>query len=233
MLGDVISREFGPLWNDAVTAATPVIESAFKSAGQKAADAMIAGFKASPSWVKLLTAAFLINKTRSAFTSFGSQACGPFANKFNPCVGNKFKASAGKGGAMALAFGAGGTMLGVVAGAALAAAIIDYFADDKLGERGRDVTPEGTRKTHVVQPGDPTAQDIVNRRTAGSRAPSTGGRFGGRATPLAPLPSARPRAAPHPIGFGPDVIVPVTVVADGKPIAKATARASRKAKATR
>jgi tape measure domain-containing protein len=216
---------------DAAEAASPYISqglsAAFAAAAPVAARAFIAGFRAAPGWAKLLTAAFLMTKIRGAMRSLGGQACGPFSNAVNPCVAGKMTASAGKGGRLAMAATMIGRMMGPLAGAAMAAALIQALSSETPGLAAESGNPETGRRRHRIQPGDPTAQEIINRRgqRSGRVAPNSGGAFGGGVRPIAPLPGRGASVPP--------IVVPVTVTADGKPIGRTVARAGQRKKATK
>jgi hypothetical protein len=225
----------------------PVITKAFEELGPPAARGLWNGFKGAPLWAQALTGAFLLAKTRPAWSALGSLAstvtCGRFSSALPGCIAGK--AGGGKGGRGAAAGGAYGAA-GRVIGAALGLGILAYIASDgftqslgaSLRRAAEFVFPGSNNNPGVGSPGGripPGAADVGPNRPGGlqRRLPDPGPGRGGSPlgpTPIAPLPR---QGLAVPGGMLPEVVVPVTLTQDGKPTAKVVARQGAKKKAVK
>ena len=108
ILGASIRHWFGPIADDMIAAlkaahldqklnalvvwASPQISKAFETIAPAAAAAFVKGFKAAPTWAKILTAGFLLAKLAplmaagGAFGAGGSAAGGAFARSMGPAI---------------------------------------------------------------------------------------------------------------------------------------------------
>jgi hypothetical protein len=206
-LFDPLKREARAFWRENRAAIISGAESAVAGAGARMADAAAAAaphaagafvraFRGAGIWGQLLTVA-LVSKKLGVFGTLGRSACGRFGSAFNSCAPGKLEAGA-RGGKFRNAARAIGRVAGPLAAGVFIAEWIQRLSSEEEGRRAESANPEDTRRTHPVQPGDPTGAEIAANRNP-DRDPGRGrsrGPAGIGATPVAPFPGgARGRGA--------------------------------------